>query len=91
MKIQVVFAEPRLALVANLNLSPGLTVRDAVEEARKQKGFDSFKMDEDSCGIFGKKVGLDQPLRDGDRVEIYRLLTCDPKELRRRRQRKAAC
>ncbi|CAN0105203.1 unnamed protein product [Chrysoparadoxa australica] len=32
-----------------------------------------------------RRVAADQPLRDGDRVEIYRPLTTDPKEQRRRR------
>lgn len=37
-------------------------------------------------GVWGALVALDRPLRDGDRVEIYRPLTADPKEKRRRRE-----
>jgi putative ubiquitin-RnfH superfamily antitoxin RatB of RatAB toxin-antitoxin module len=36
-------------------------------------------------GIHGKRASLDQPLAEGDRVEIYRPLAIDPKEARRRR------
>jgi putative ubiquitin-RnfH superfamily antitoxin RatB of RatAB toxin-antitoxin module len=43
----------------------------------------------DAFGIFGKRVGLNQPLADGDRVEIYRPLVVDPKEARRRRAQRA--
>jgi putative ubiquitin-RnfH superfamily antitoxin RatB of RatAB toxin-antitoxin module len=37
------------------------------------------------AGIFGRRAALDVPLGDGDRVEIYRALKADPKEIRRRR------
>ncbi|PZP49460.1 MAG: RnfH family protein, partial [Azospira oryzae] len=36
-------------------------------------------------GVFGKLTRLDAPLRDRDRIEIYRPLLADPKEVRRRR------
>jgi len=39
-------------------------------------------------GIFGKRARLDQPLAEGDRVEIYRPLAMDPKEARRRRAKR---
>jgi putative ubiquitin-RnfH superfamily antitoxin RatB of RatAB toxin-antitoxin module len=39
-------------------------------------------------GIFGRRAKLDHPLKDGDRVEVYRPLTIDPKEARRRRASK---
>ena len=38
-------------------------------------------------GVWGRKQALDEPLREGDRVEIYRPLLCDPKEARRLRYR----
>jgi hypothetical protein len=40
-----------------------------------------------TCGIWGRRFGLDHPLRERDRVEIYRPLRCDPKEARRLRYR----
>jgi hypothetical protein len=42
-------------------------------------------MDPGAVGIFSRKVPLDHVLRDGDRVEIYRPLICDPKEMRKQR------
>ena len=39
-------------------------------------------------GIFGKRVTLDTRLANGDRIEIYRPLSTDPKEARRRRARR---
>lgn len=38
-------------------------------------------------GVWGREQALDTPLRDGDRVEVYRALTVDPKEARRQRYR----
>jgi putative ubiquitin-RnfH superfamily antitoxin RatB of RatAB toxin-antitoxin module len=41
-------------------------------------------------GVWGRRVPFDTVLREGDRLELYRPLLCDPKESRRRRQRLAA-
>ncbi|MES2957812.1 MAG: RnfH family protein [Pseudomonadota bacterium] len=40
------------------------------------------------CGVWGRAQPLDHPLRDGDRIEIYRPLIVDPKEARRLRYKK---
>jgi putative ubiquitin-RnfH superfamily antitoxin RatB of RatAB toxin-antitoxin module len=49
--------------------------------------FEGFELDPARVGIFGHKASLDQVLREGDRVEIYRPLIADPKEARRQRAR----
>jgi hypothetical protein len=36
-------------------------------------------------GIFGKLAKLDAPIKEGDRVEIYRQITADPAQVQRRR------
>jgi putative ubiquitin-RnfH superfamily antitoxin RatB of RatAB toxin-antitoxin module len=41
-----------------------------------------------SVGVWGRRVSLSHPLREGDRVEVYRALQVDPKEARRLRYRK---
>ena len=78
MRIEVVYAtHGRLAAVA-VELPAGATVRDALAAARmKEQGA--------ALGIFGRRVGAETPLADGDRVEIYRPLLADAKEQRRRR------
>ena len=80
MKIEVVDARPGAARVVNVDLPAGATVRDALAAS----GLEGH-----AFGVFGKRVELDQPLKDGDRVEVYRPLAIDPKEARRRRARKA--
>ncbi|TAM12772.1 MAG: RnfH family protein [Nevskiaceae bacterium] len=75
--VEVAAAWPdRQALVA-LRMPAGSTVADALEKA----GF-SYATD---VGIFGRHAELDQPLVEGDRVEIYRSLLRSPKQARRRR------
>ena len=76
MKVEVVYALPDKAEVVSLRLPDGATVADAL--AASGLGGNAF-------GIFGREVPAGHPLRDGDRVEIYRPLAADPKEARRRR------
>jgi putative ubiquitin-RnfH superfamily antitoxin RatB of RatAB toxin-antitoxin module len=79
LRIEVVQARPDGARVVQLDLPAGATVRDALAAAG---------MKSQQTGIFGKVVTPDTPLADGDRVEVYRPLTIDPKEARRRRARR---
>lgn len=77
LRIEVVEAWPgRLRRIA-LELEEGATVGDALRAARVPASR--------SAGVHGQRVGADQPLADGDRVELYRPLPADPKEARRRR------
>jgi uncharacterized protein len=83
--VEVVLALPGQALLRQVVLDAGATVREAIAAA----GFDEHKevIDPERLGIFGRRVDPAQTLRDGDRVEIYRPLVLDPKDARRRRAR----
>jgi putative ubiquitin-RnfH superfamily antitoxin RatB of RatAB toxin-antitoxin module len=83
--VEVVLALPERTLLRRLALAEGATVADAIAAA--DLGGDEALVDSRRLGIFGKRVPPEQPLRDGDRVEIYRPLLLDPKEARRRRAR----
>ena len=61
------------------------TVRAAIEASGVLNDFPDIELTRNRVGIFSKLAQLDTPLRDGDRVEIYRPLQVDPKEARRRR------
>jgi len=80
MKVEVVQALPEGARIVSVNLPAGATLRDALAAS----GFNQ----EGTFGIHGKRAALDQPLAEGDRVEVYRPLAIDPKEARRRRAAK---
>ncbi len=85
MHIEVVLAMPEKQELIMLDLAADATVADAIAQSGIVAKFDGFELDEAKVGIFGQKVSMAQTLRDGDRVEIYRPLLADPKEVRRQR------
>ncbi len=78
---------PRQVQSARLSLPAGSTVADALRASGwlEEHG---LALESLRCGVWGKVQPLDRPLRDGDRVELYRPLTVDPKEARRLRYKK---
>ena len=90
MYIEVVLAMPEKQELIRLDLATDSTVADAIEQSCIVAKFDGFELDVAKVGIFGQKVTMEQILRDGDRVEIYRPLLVDPKEVRRQRALKQA-
>ena len=85
LRVAVVYAEPRRVFSVALELPPGATVADAIERSGIRAARPGLEIRADRVGVFARRVALDAALRDGDRVEIYRPLTLDPKEARRRR------
>jgi hypothetical protein len=82
--VEVAYATPRQQLLIGLRLPQGTTVAEAIERSGMRARFRQIGP-EPPVGIFGRKVGLEQQLRPGDRVEIYRPLMADPKEVRRQK------
>ncbi|WP_058533045.1 RnfH family protein [Legionella saoudiensis] len=68
-----------------LELPPGATVADALHASGIHQSHPETK--DMPVGIYAKQVALDTMLKEGDRVEIYRPLTVDPKENRRQKAR----
>jgi len=83
--IEVAFASPSKQLIIPINVKTGTTAREAIIKSGIQKEFPEINIDIDPIGIFGKHITYDQTLREKDRVEIYRPLIADPKEIRRQR------
>lgn len=71
--------------MVKLEVPEGCTLEEAIEQSGIRGEFPGLVIDPDAVGIFGRKAPMDEVLRDGDRVEIYRPLIADPKEARRRR------
>ena len=86
-RVEVIYATPEAADVVSLELPAGSTVRDAVVASGMADRHPEIDLSRQKYGVFGKSHSLEAKLRDGDRVEIYRPLTMDPKEARRRRAR----
>ncbi len=84
-KVEVCYALPDKQLLLTVSLPSGATVSQAIEKSAVQSKFPEIDLTTHKVGIFGKLVKLDTPVRDKDRVEIYRPLIADPKEVRRKR------
>lgn len=84
-RIEVAYARSSKPLVVALEVAPGTTLRGAIEQSGVLERCPEIDLARDGVGVFGRQRGLDEPVGDGDRVEIYRPLPVDPKEMRRRR------
>jgi putative ubiquitin-RnfH superfamily antitoxin RatB of RatAB toxin-antitoxin module len=81
--VEVAYAEPQHQFVEQLELPAGSVVADAIEASSVRTEFPHIEIAADRVGIFGRKVTMNEGLSAGDRVEIYRPLQADPKEVRR--------
>jgi putative ubiquitin-RnfH superfamily antitoxin RatB of RatAB toxin-antitoxin module len=84
-QVEVVYALPAVQRLRPVKLPAGSTVRDAIERSGLLAECPEIDLAANKVGIFGKLTRLDAALRPRDRVEIYRPLHADPKEVRRRR------
>lgn len=83
LQVEVAAALPERQIVLALELPKGSTVKDALAAAEVGRLLPEFGQIPDQVGIFGRLCSLDRPLQPGDRVELYRPLKADPKEVRR--------
>lgn len=85
-RVEVAYALPEKQCVRGLYVSPGTTAGEAIVLSNIAAEFDDLVLSPDlKLGIFGRAVAHTHPLANGDRVEIYRPLKIDPKEVRRQR------
>ncbi len=84
-RVEVVYALPDQQPILSVTLPDGATVEDAIRRSGVLETFPTIDLALNKVGIFSKLVKLDEKLRDRDRVEIYRPLIADPKEVRRKR------
>ncbi len=82
--IEVVFALPARQELISLTVDPGTTVAMAIRECAIGDLFPEDDLANYQAGIWGKPVGRDHVLKDGDRLELYRPLSMDPREARRK-------
>ena len=66
-------------------LQQGATLEQAIIASRLLEQFPELSLSSLKVGVFGKLGKLSAALRTGDRVEIYRPLLADPKEVRKKR------
>jgi putative ubiquitin-RnfH superfamily antitoxin RatB of RatAB toxin-antitoxin module len=81
--VEVVYAHPDQQTILSIVLPRGSTIQDAIKCSGIVQMHPEIAAGTLTAGVFGRRRALDAPLRDGDRVEIYRPLGADPKETRR--------
>lgn len=88
MGVEVCYASPTQQCLLSVQVPENSIAGDAIQNSGILTRFPELKLNEISLGIFSKKCSLDTVLKEGDRVEIYRPLTIDPKTARRLRAEK---
>ncbi|WP_009205940.1 RnfH family protein [Sulfuricella denitrificans] len=83
--VEVAYALPQKQEVLSLKIRSEAPVSEAIARSGILQDFPEIDLASAKVGIYGKQVKLDAVLRDKDRIEIYRPLIADPKEIRRKR------
>jgi hypothetical protein len=83
--IEVSYALPKKQVIIPILVSKDISVEEAIKLSGILTKFREIDLTINQVGIFGKLTALDNKLRDRDRIEIYRPLIADPKEIRRKR------
>ena len=83
--VEVAYALPDRQAIVELQVEEGTTALDAARLSGLTERFEGIDLENDKLGIFGKVVAPSQVLQPGERVEIYRPLIADPKEVRKAR------
>ena len=83
--VEVLYPLPQKQEIFVVKLPEGETVRQAIEASGVLQKYPEIDLTKNKFGVFAKLAKPDAPLRDRDRVEIYRPLIADPKEVRKQR------
>lgn len=83
--VEVAYALPNQQLIIPIQVAAESTAEVAIQASGILQKFPEIDLNTQQIGIFGKLSRLDAPLRHLDRVEIYRPLIADPKEVRKQR------
>lgn len=84
-QVELVYALPHEQTLLKFAVPVGTRVAEAVQRSGILAKYPEIDLDKSKLGIFGKLTKPDAELREYDRIEIYRPLIADPKEVRRKR------
>jgi uncharacterized protein len=84
--VEVAYARPDRQVIIDVEVEAGCTIEQAVKQSGVLEQFEEIDLDKNKMGLFGKLSKKNAELKSGDRVEIYRPLIADPKEVRRKRE-----
>jgi putative ubiquitin-RnfH superfamily antitoxin RatB of RatAB toxin-antitoxin module len=87
--VEVVYGTPTSQKIIEIKVDEGTTVEDAINDSRIKFIYPEIDLTLNAVGIWNRAAKLTQIVADLDRIEIYRPLLADPKEVRKRRAEKA--
>lgn len=88
-RVEVVYALPERQYLRTVKLEEGCTVEQAIVASGLLELRKDIDLKSNKVGVYSRPVKLADIISDGDRIEIYRPLIADPKELRRQRAEKS--
>ncbi|AUX94456.1 RnfH family protein [Mixta gaviniae] len=88
--VEVVYALPEKQYLRQVKLAQGSSVEQAIRASGLLELRHDIDLTQNKIGIYSRPVKLQDEVNEGDRVEIYRPLIADPKELRRQRAERSA-
>ncbi|CAL4321299.1 RnfH family protein [Buchnera aphidicola] len=80
--VTLVYAFPEIQYLLKIKVFKNSTVKDVVMKSNILKIFHNINLSKNKIGIYGKIVSLNDYIKEGDRIEIYRNLFFTPQELR---------
>lgn len=83
--IEIAYASPERYYLKSFQVDEGITVQTAIMQSGILSQFPEIDLSTNKIGIFSRPIKLTDVLKEGDRIEIYRPLLADPKEIRRKR------
>ena len=83
--IEIAYALPERYYLKFFQVDEGITVQTAITQSGILSQFPEIDLSTNKIGIFSRPIKLTDVLKEGDRIEIYRPLLADPKEIRRKR------
>jgi len=87
--VEVVYGTSKEQSLLLIKADAGLTVEQVIELSGMKSSFKEIDLSVNKVGIWNRTAKLTDLVQDLDRIEIYRPLIADPKEVRRRRAEKA--
>ena len=84
-EIEIIYAYPTKYFLKKFTVEQGTSVQSAILQSGILQQYPDIDLRENKIGVFSRPVKLTDTLYQGDRVEIYRPLLADPKEIRRQR------
>lgn len=86
-RIEIAWGDSQGQVLLEMEVAPGTTLMEAINSSGIRDRVPGIEVNEARLGIFSRKKSPDYILQNGDRIEIYRPLLADPKEVRRQRAR----